>query len=279
MKSFMSAIAQRLFVVIKYVTYGWLTWNGYLFYVTEAAASGVTFSSNLDLSEIIEVYSASIDTTFWILLVILLELETFVIDDEILKKASVKWGMTFLRSICYGMILYAFYGYSVKAGFQTDIVRLAVADACDLVGQGYSILVALEEYIPLTAENCQPLAGQELSQLNGHKIIGPHGDLIYARNVAWIDIFNASTWIAVVAILEVDVWLQLKGAFHGRALKISTGIKVVLYSILFACAVAWGVTGVFLDFTDAFLWLFAFFFIELNLFQWQKETEEAEAEA
>ena len=36
----------------------------------------------------------------------------------------------------------------------------------------------------------------------------------------------------------------------------------------------WGFVGDFLDFWDAFLWLVAFVFIELNIFQWQVETEE-----
>ena len=272
-------IRERLFVTVKYLTYGWLSLNGYLFWAGEAAAQEITFSGSLTLSEIIEVYSASIDTTFWILLVILLELETYVIDDEILKRTSVKWSMIGLRAICYVMIVYALYGYIVKTAFQSDIVPFAIANACNLVDQSYSIIVALEEYIPLTAANCQTLVGQELSRLNGQDIIGLRDDLIYARNVAWIDIFNASTWLGVVAILEIDVWYQLKGGLKGRLLKVSNILKIIFYTILFVCAVAWGITGVFLDFADAFLWLFAFFFIEMNLFQWQKETEAAAAMA
>ena len=270
---------ERLFVTVKYLTYGWLSLNGYLFWAGEAAAQDVTFSGSLSLSEIIKVYSASIDTTFWILLVILLELETYVIDDEILRRTPVKWSMIGLRTICYVMIVYALYGYIVKTAFQSDILPFAIANACDLVDQSFSILLALEDYIPLTVDNCQMLAGQELSRLNGQDIIGLRDDLIYARNVAWIDIFNASTWLGVVAILEVDVWFQLKGSRTGRLLRVSYILKIIFYSILFACAVAWGITGVFLDFADAALWLFAFFFIEMNLFQWQQETEEAAATA
>jgi len=134
--------------------------------------------------------------------------------------------------------------------------------------------VALEEYVPLTSESCQSLAGQELGQLNGHAIICTMDNLKYARNVAWIDIFNASTWLGIVAIIEIDVWFQLKGMYKGRLMKVSHVLKIIFYSILFVCAIAWGYTGVFLDFADAALWLFAFFFIEMNLFQWQQETEE-----
>ena len=36
--------------------------------------------------------------------------------------------------------------------------------------------------------------------------------------------------------------------------------------------------GDFLDFWDAFMWLVAFVFVEMNLFQWQVETSEVIAE-
>ena len=39
----------------------------------------------------------------------------------------------------------------------------------------------------------------------------------------------------------------------------------------------WGYAGDFLDFWDAALWLFAFIFIELNVFEWQQETTRAAA--
>jgi hypothetical protein len=41
----------------------------------------------------------------------------------------------------------------------------------------------------------------------------------------------------------------------------------LLYTILFAAATYWGFLGDFLDFWDAFMWLVAFFFIEMNLFK------------
>jgi hypothetical protein len=94
-------VRKSLFLTIKWITYAWLAYNGYLFFADEHLASQTTFNGSLSFSEIIKVYSGSIDTTFWILLLLLLELETYVIDDEILKKPAVKWLMIGLRSICY----------------------------------------------------------------------------------------------------------------------------------------------------------------------------------
>ena len=43
-------------------------------------------------------------------------------------------------------------------------------------------------------------------------------------------------------------------------------------------AIYWGFRGDFVDFWDAFLWLVAFVFIELNVFEWRQE-DKAEATA
>ena len=62
-------------------------------------------------------------------------------------------------------------------------------------------------------------------------------------------------------------------------MSITKVIKFVLYGVLFAAAAYWGLEGTFLDFWDAALWLFAFIFIELNVFEWQSETTQLAAEA
>ena len=61
--------------------------------------------------------------------------------------------------------------------------------------------------------------------------------------------------------------------FSGLVVVVSKYLKMGLYGILLACAVYWWFLGDILDFWDSFLWIVAFFFIELNLFQWQAETE------
>ena len=50
-------------------------------------------------------------------------------------------------------------------------------------------------------------------------------------------------------------------------------IKVILYSVLLINAIYWGIEGTFLVFWDAFLWLVAFIFIELNVLGFQEDDE------
>jgi hypothetical protein len=71
---------------------------------------------------------------------------------------------------------------------------------------------------------------------------------------------------------EVEVRLQLRGRLSGHILRINKYLKLVLYSLLFIAAAYWGVAGDLLDFWDAALWLFAFIFIELNVFEWHYEV-------
>ena len=136
------------------------------------------------------------------------------------------------------------------------------------MGQGYTTILTLDEYPVLDTQSCDRLANQTLFQLNGQKILGSLTDWVGIQWLAWVEVINSITWLAVVVILEVDVWLQLRG----RTVYLSKIIKALLYSILLATATYWGFLGDFLDFWDAFVWLVAFVFIEMNLFQWQTET-------
>ena len=72
--------------------------------------------------------------------------------------------------------------------------------------------------------------------------------------------------------------MQLRGTLSDRVMDFTKYIKFFLYGILFMAAAYWGYASDFLDFWDAALWLFAFIFIELNVFEWQSETSlQAEA--
>ena len=98
--------------------------------------------------------------------------------------------------------------------------------------------------------------------------------------LAWVDVINSAVWLLVVIVLEIDVRLQERHRYEGAVLYASNAIKFGLYALLFLAAIYWGFNGDFVDFWDAFLWLVAFIFIELNVFEWhQEEHEQAMATA
>ena len=122
----------------------------------------------------------------------------------------------------------------------------------------------------ITNANCATLStAREFMQLPGlDAVVDPSGYTEIVR-LAWVDVINAAVWLGVVVVLEIDVRLQEHNRLEGLALRLSTACKYLFYPTLFLAAVYWGIKGDFVDFWDAFLWLVAFVFIEMNVFEWR----------
>ena len=262
----------RLFKAAKYVVYLLLSFNVYLFLQEELLALTFTFADGIEPGQLIQAFSATIDTAAWVILLLMFELETSVLDDRKIR-GPIKWSLHGLRGFCYIALTYAFTGYYQELVTLYQVAPLSVADACSLLGADYSVLIDLDEYIPLDAANCAALTGP-VSTLTGFNILADAETLQLAQLLAWVDLINAADWILVVIVLEVEVRLQLRGNLSDRIMAATKIVKIILYSILFLCAAYWGYAGDFLDFWDACLWLFAFIFIELNVFEWQNETDQ-----
>lgn len=268
-------IAPIAFRLFKYTIYCLLAYNIWLFFLEDFAASVEIFSDGVTWRNVVEAYSATIDTLAWVILLLLFELETAVIPDEKLQ-GSLKWFLSVLRGICYVFIIYAFYGYVAKFNFVTNLVPFSVTDVCSLIGSEITYAETLNEYFPLTLESCTAMQGMDLQQMVGTQIIGTQEQHSLVYSLAVTDVINAANWLIIVVVLEAEVWLQINGRLSDQLLKANKYLKGFLYTILFGCAAFWGVEGGFLDFWDAVLWLLAFIFIEMNIFEWQAETTAAE---
>lgn len=266
-----------VFRIFKYLIYALVSLNAFLFFQEDLLASREVFAGGVSWDHLAEGFSATIDTTAWVVLLLLFELETAVIPDEKLK-GRLKWLLMLVRAVSYAFILWAFYGYLLKFGLVSNTIPFVVENVCQLVGTDFSWVLDLDEYPPIDQAACMALQGQALLQISGTHIIGSSDAITAARNLAIVDIINAADWLIIVFMLEVEVYLQLKDVLTDRLLLSGKIIKGILYSILLACAVYWGFLGDFLDFWDAFLWLLAFVFIEMNIFQWHEELEEERLE-
>lgn len=275
----MSINRNLLYQLFKYTVYALLTLNIFVFFFEEHAAAELQFADGVGLLDIIEAYSATIDTFAWVILLLMFELETWVLNDEQFTR-RVAWSLHGLRALCYVFIVYAFYGYVANLQFVLDVVPLAsISDLCSLVTGGWSYAATLDEYVAITAANCSSWtdASSFLRYRDLPAVVDVTGSIEIIR-LAWVDVINAAVWILVVVVLEIDVRLQERDRLEGIALRISNSAKFVLYGTLLLAAVYWGVKGDFVDFWDAFLWLVAFVFIELNVFEWRAE-EQAERAA
>ena len=271
--------SRALFQFFKYTVYVLLAMNIYWFFDEETAAAALQFSDGIAGADIIDAFSATIDTAAWVVLLQMFELETYVLDDRHFTKA-VTWSLHALRALCYAFIVYAFYGYIQNLTFLYETTTLAgVTDVCALLPAEWSWAVTLDEYAAVTAANCATFSDAAvLYQFNGMSALVDAEGLKEIRYLAWVDVINAGVWLLVVLVLEIDVRLQERNRLEGFALKSSNAAKVVLYGLLLLAAIYWGFRGDFVDFWDAFLWLVAFVFIELNVFEWRQE-DKAEATA
>lgn len=274
----MSLSRGTLFQLFKYGVYVLLAMNVYWFFAEEHLAAKLQFPNGVGLADLIEAYAATIDTAAWVVLLLMFELETCILEDRHFTK-PVTWGLHGLRAICYAFIVYAFYGYIVNVTFLDGVSALpGVSDLCTLATNGWSYAVDLDQYSAITAANCSSFSSataflrfdvmNALVDAEGHRAL---------TALAWVDVINAGVWLLVVLVLEVDVRLQEHNRYEGLALRISTAAKVLLYSLLLLAAIYWGLKGDFVDFWDAFLWLVAFVFIELNVFDWRQESLEERA--
>lgn len=266
-----------IFRAFKYTIYCLLALNIYLFFSEEYLASIEVFGDSLTLGNLTEAFSATIDTAAWVVLLLIFELETAVIPDEKLE-SGLKWVLLGLKAVAYGFIVWAFWGYAAKWGYLGHTQPFSIDDVCSLVGQGFSWVDDLDQYPALDTVSCAALQAQALLQISGTQIIGAVDSVKAIQNLALVDIINAADWLVIVVLLEVEVFLQLRDLLNKKRLFIFKFTKGMLYAVLFFCAIYWGILGDFLDFWDAFLWLVAFIFIELNIFQWHEEIEEEKLE-
>jgi len=268
----------NLYQVFKYALYIFLSMNVYWFFVEEYLANFLLYPDGVGLGDLYDAYAATIDTAAWVILLLMFELETYILEDHHFTR-PVRYSLHLLRAVCYALIIRVFFGYIGNLQSVEDVSILAgVADLCSLVSDNWSYSHDLEEYTLLTAANCASFssASSFLEFADARAVVDSAGHAAIVK-LAWVDVINAAVWLLVVLVLEIDVRLQERNRYEGLALRLSNITKVILYAILFVAAVYWGVYGDFVDFWDAFLWLLAFFFIEMNVVEWRQEELEEQA--
>ena len=264
-----AATLASAYKALKYVVYALLSVNIALFLNEEMASSAHAAPSGMDLFTVIQLFSATLDTAAWVLLLLLFELETAVIPDDRLV-GKTQWVIHGIRLICGLAIVSAFWGYlgEWQVFWHSEILQVP---ACELVGQGWSILLDFDKFIALDAESCIALGFEIVAVTGLEQVVATPMAFNSAYQLGLVDVINSATWILVVVLLEIEVRLQLGGGVPQEFQRPLNGAKIVLYLTLAVAAVYWGFEGEFLDFWDAALWLFAFVFIELNVFEWQRD--------
>ena len=259
-----------VFQSFKYAIFALLAINTAAFFAENFASVAHTYKDGLKPGDIIVAYADAIDTAAWLVLLLLLELETFVIPDEKIK-GWLDGAISVVSFACWATILYALYGYVGSVDAPYHFTPYAGFEPCSLADTGASIARGLDDFVPLDAENCVEVANGAWFNADLNSFAAKENVSVMKR-LAWTDVLNASVWVLIVVILELEIYLKSSKAFGTKFFFAYKSFKLLLYGILLLNVLYWWALGDALDAWDAFLWLVAFFFIEMNMIAWQEEN-------
>ena len=261
--------------IIKWAVYIAIIINMGEYFADDYVTWRATVASGVYLAASIEAFSTSIDTVAWIGLIFLLELETYQLTEAAYTRMVVKL-LHVARIIFYGMIGYAAYGYIGLALGNYDLEMLgSVNSLCQLADQGLWLQWGLVDYSEINSADCAALPTDTVwYRFTSDTTIVGGSTLPHIQFMGWIDVLNAILWLIVVLLIEVEVRLQNEDRFSSRLLAPTRLLKTLMYFMLFGNGVLWASFGYTLYAWDAFLWIFGFWAIELNLAEWEQERIE-----
>ena len=91
------------------------------------------------------------------------------------------------------------------------------------------------------------------------------------RELAWVDVIEAVTWLVIVLLIELLVRLQERGIAGGALLRSAIALKVAAYGLLWCAALYWAYRGHWLYVWDETLWILGFVAIDMHLAEWRGE--------
>ena len=262
----------RVAFLLKWFVYVWLCINFLQYVLDDILAYNSSLAADASLADIILTFRTTIDTAAWLVLIVVFELETYALPDA----AFTRWLdriFIAIKGLCYTCIAYAAYGYFADTLELYDLIALGhIDDLCSLAGQGLFLQLDAADYSEISLASCSALhAGSEFFQIRGQTSIVSASELGSIRTMGWLDFGNAIVWIVVVILIDVEVHLQNTDQFDSKRLAYARLFKMLGYGFLIGACLMWFFYGYALYTWDAFLWIFGFWAIELNLAEWEQE--------
>ena len=268
-------VRPRVAHAIKYIVYAGLLLMFASYIRDDLLAFRSTLPPDAALLDVILTFSTTIDMFGWVALVALFELETYAISEEAWTRAMER-TIHVLRILCYALVAWAAYGYTVEALETFNVTPIAgVSRACDMADQGIWVQIDVIEYVEVSTANCDGLSGDSaFYRIEGEVAAIGATVLAHIQALGWIDILNAYVWIIVVLLVEAEVRLQSADRFSSPVLKRVRQFKTLFYLVLIGNSLVWLYYGYYTYTIDAFLWIFGFWAIELNLAEWEQDRLE-----
>ncbi|MBT3620637.1 MAG: hypothetical protein HN523_09445 [Porticoccaceae bacterium] len=263
---------------IKWLVYTLVIINFGFYIRNDLVIADHTLYSGSSLLEISRAFATTIDESAWIILLLLFELETYLLSDDPLSRAKTLL-MQGIRLVCYISLAHTLYAYGVYlAEIYAAVPVEGVTNLCQLIGKDLSYASNLV-YSEINSSNCA-----SLSSANQFFYVDPPtffivedaAGLAIEKQLAWIDIFEAIIWLLILLSIEVAVWLQDRNIGQGLIFKTLSITKWCLYSLLWAAAGYWIYRGHYMFAWDEFVWIAGFVAIEMNIVEWRNEINDAE---
>jgi len=264
--------------LFKLLVYGLLLVNFVLYVGDDLEAASYTMRNGGDFLKWTAAFTTSIDLVAWFTLLLLFELETAALSDEVLARPSVILLTHGVRLVCYLFLAHTVYAYSLIYYDLMQVVAIAdVTQLCQLVAPDVSFSRNLE-YAPLSVENCNTLssASQFYFSEPGLVVMDIEG-LTLERRLVLVDLLEAVAWLLILLTIEIMVKLQDSGTTRGPVVVTIKSMKILLYGTLWIIAAWWLSLGHVRFAWDEALWILGFVAIEGNMGDWKKEIERDQA--
>lgn len=257
--------------VIKWIIYSLLIVN-FVFYIWEDVDRAIhTLRADSTLLKWTNEFATSIDTSAWFVLLLMFELETYLLQDR-QWKTWVERTVHGARIVCYLMIAHTVFAFVDTVVDYTPTRPVEnISSICDLSDENVSYVFNLD-YAEIGPLNCGLLTDQtSLYWLGKNPLVTTFDGLKLERQLAWSDLVEVIVWLVIIFAIEVVVRLQGRGVVGGTLMSSLNYAKGFGYLILFVLAVFWANLGHWLYTWDTFLWVAGFAAIELNVNEWRDE--------
>jgi len=252
--------AFRIFKVVIF----WVLMVNLLYYLYEDVTAFLYLSPGYTFFDAAEAFAVTIDYVAWMVLIVLFETETSAHAEERFTGTR-KWVIAGLTAACYVVLVYAAYGYVAALSDAYAYEPIETESACYFANTNFAYMSLEARPIELTHENCGAFEGKKIFKSERDNLIVTEANLQALKKLSWVDVFNASAWLIVVFLFQVEVMLEQAKKLTRHRLVVLLVTKGAAYLVLLGCAIYWTMYSAFIDSWDAWLWLLAFILIDLNM--------------
>lgn len=264
-------------LLLKLVVYLLIIANFGYYVVEDWTAAQHALTDEATWLDILGNYASSLDDFAWIALLLIFELETYWLEDDF-NHRPIEALMAALKITFLALILHTSYTYidSWNAWFDAHPID-GVDNLCQLADQDLSVYRNLG-YTTINAETCASIPHDgSLFRYPGEPLVTDATGLAEDKLLRIADLVENLSWLLIVILIQLAVYLQNRGVFSGPSIAVFTWGKLLGYAGVVGASVFWVSKGHIIYAWDEFLWIAGFLLLEANLAQWRSDLQRVQA--